>query len=246
MCHIAVFLKVTIINSDCFLSNWFGKRYDDFRKKHFANIYIYIIIKEENVCERQCTCSSMNSCFPLAIHILLLSNGTHVYTISGKVFRVKQFTVWPEMYIIKSLVSRITVSLIACRAGSKLSGTKKQPLDFGIRVRIWQITTFKTDDSVVNLRANATIPSANSSATQPLHKSFVPMSIRTTFGASARTAPNSLNKPSKVSPPYLGRQPSQTYVKGGGRDSNSVVLDHQGRLAAAYDARNCERRRSGQ
>ena len=74
-------------------------------EKHFANIYIYIyiiiIIKEENVCERQCTCSSMNSCFPPAIHIRLLSNGTHVYTISGKVFRVKQFTVWPEMYIIK-------------------------------------------------------------------------------------------------------------------------------------------------
>ena len=129
----------------------------------------------------------------------------------------------------KSLVSRITVSLIACQAGSKLPGTKKQPLDFGIRVRIWQIATCKTDDIVVNLWANATIPSANSSATQPLHKSFVPMSIRTTFGASARTAPNSLNKPSKVSPPYLGRQPSQTYVKGGGRDSNSVVLDHRGR-----------------
>ena len=28
-------------------------------------------------------------------------------------------------------------------------------------------------------------------------------------------------------------------MKGGGRDSNSVVLDPQGRLAAAYDARNC-------
>ena len=104
------------------------------------------------------------------------------------------------------------MSLTACRVGSKLPGTTKRPLDFGIRVRIWKITTCKTDGIVVNLPANVTMsPSTSSSATQP----------------------------SKVSPPYLGRQLSQTYVKGGGRDSNSVVLHHQGTLAVAYDAQNC-------